>query len=269
MKRLAVVAFIVGCSSSGTTTAPNTGNLAVNVTVPVGIAASITVVGPGGFTKHLTSTTTLTGVVPGVYTITAADVATTDSVVAVAYHATISGSTATVSAGSTTTATVVYASRPGSGGLWVVGGINAGGNTMSAAIEYTAAQLRASSSVAPAVALSFPVTLGGNINANGLAFDAQGNLWVVNDNDNTVVEYTAADLGASGSPTPAVTIQLAAGSYTDGFAFDANGDLWVLNQELSTVVEFTPDQRQTSGNPTPLYGTGLAFDPHSTSVPLH
>ena len=40
----------------------------------------------------------------------------------------------------------------------------------------------------------------------GLAFDAAGDLWVANYNNNTLVEFTPAQLAATGSPTPAVTL---------------------------------------------------------------
>lgn len=146
---------------------------------------------------------------------------------------------------------MAYAVRPGSGGLWIVGASADGLNSANGAIEYPGAQLRASSSVAPAVQLQFPVTAGGNIDANAVAFDGQGNLWVVNDNSNTVVEYTPSNLGASGSPTAAVTIHLPDSSYTDALAFDSKGNLWVTNQISSTNVEFTPDQLTSSGTPSP------------------
>src|SRR5581483_6215899 len=141
---------------------------------------------------------------------------------------------------------------------------------------YTAAQLSMSSSNAPAVKLNFPITAGYNIDASGVAFDSQGNLWVVNDNSNTVVEYPASALGASGNPTPAVTLQLPAMSDCYAIAFDSSGNLWVGNNIANTIVEFTAAQLTTSGSPTPAITIaevppttgdikepiGLAFDAH-------
>ena len=204
MKRLVLLVLVAGCSSSTpTSTAPATGSLSVTVTAPVATVTGLTVTGPNGYTKSITATTQLTGLAPGSYAITAQSFTTADPIVATAYQATVTGSPATVSAGGTATSTVSYATRPGSGALWVVGGIDVGSNVQNTAIEYTVSQLQASSSVAPAATLTFPVTTGRNIDANGVAFDPQGNMWVVNDNSNTVVEYTPSQLGANGSPTPA------------------------------------------------------------------
>jgi sugar lactone lactonase YvrE len=133
----------------------------------------------------------------------------------------------------------------------VVGGSNDGPNVANAAFEYTAAQLQADVAAAPAVKLNFPETQGGNIDASGAAFDRAGNLWVVNDNSNTVVEYTASQLATSGTPTPAVTLNLGANVFAFGIAFDAAGDLWVCNNGQGDIVEFTPSQLTTSGTPTP------------------
>jgi hypothetical protein len=252
MKRLVLLVLVAGCSSSTpTSTAPATGSLSVTVTSPDAAVTGLTVAGPNGYTKSITATTQLKGLAPGSYTITAPTFTTTDPIVATAYQATVTGSPATVSAGGTATATVSYATRPGSGALWIVGGIDVGANVQNTAIEYTVSQLHASSSVAPALALTFPMTTGRNIDANDVAFDPQGNMWVVNDNSNTVVEYIASQLGANGAPTAAVTIHLPDSSYTDGFAFDANGNLWVALQDPSIVEEFTADQIKASGTPTP------------------
>jgi hypothetical protein len=185
----------------------------------------VTVTGPGAFKKTLTSSATLTGLVPGSYAITATDVTTTDAIVASVYHPTVTGTPATVTVGGDAAASVSYAARPGSGGLWVVGGIASTSSTANGAVEYSVAQLHASSSATPAVQLQFPVTAGPNIDPNDIAIDGQGNLWVANDNSNTLVEYPASSLGASASPTPAVTLQLPASSITLALAFDANGDL--------------------------------------------
>ena len=109
-----------------------------------------------------------------------------------------------------------------------------------------------------------------------LAFDASGDLWVSNYANNTLVEFTASQLTASGSPTPAVTLSARGGSLAgpDSLAFDSSGDLWAANAGNSTVVEYAPSQLTTNGSaPTPaatLSSTathsldspvGLAFDP--------
>ena len=80
-----------------------------------------------------------------------------------------------------------------------------------------------------------------------------------------VVEFTPAQLAATGTPTPAVTLSATAGNSLDGpdgLAFDPAGDLWVTNF-IPSVVEFTPGQLATTGSPTPAAtiagaGTGLS-----------
>ena len=148
----------------------------------------------------------------------------------------------------------------GSRALWVA---NYGGTILG----YTATQLVSSTSAAPAVVLTT-----GDTNAR-IAFDASGNLWVTDPVDNAVVEYTANQRTASGSPASNVTLTAnAAGSLHGpvGLAFDAGGNLWVANV-AGTVVEFTTSQILASGSPTPvvtLSGNfesidgplGLAFD---------
>jgi hypothetical protein len=73
-----------------------------------------------------------------------------------------------------------------------------------------------------------------------------------------VVELTKAQLAASGSPAPGVSIGStksgAAGSLYGPYslAFDSSGDLWVENFNNNTTVEFGRDQLSASGSPTPL-----------------
>jgi hypothetical protein len=263
MKKLILLALVVGCSSSST--APRTGSLTMTITASGNGTPQVTVTGPGAFKKTLTSSATLTGLVPGSYAITATDVTTTDAIVASVYHPTVTGTPATVTVGGDAAASVSYAARPGSGGLWVVGGIASTSSTANGAVEYSVAQLHASSSATPAVQLQFPVTAGPNIDPNDIAIDGQGNLWVANDNSNTLVEYPASSLGASASPTPAVTLQLPASSITLALAFDANGDLWAGNEVTNTIVEFTPGQLTTSGSPTPAVTITATVDQSGTA----
>ena len=159
------------------------------------------------------------------------------------------------------------------GNLWVA---NATGNTL---VEYTAAQTSTGGALTPAITLT---ASGNSIHApQMIAFDASGNLWVANVSqvNSSVVEFSAAQLAASGSPVPTVTLTPNTGSLNQptGLAFDASGDLWVSNLGGNTVVEFTPSQIAQSGSPTPsvtvsgasLDGpAGLAFDPPPSNLPL-
>jgi sugar lactone lactonase YvrE len=251
---------LLGCGSSGGTGPSGAGSLTVTIAAPAGVMPSVTVSGPGGYRQSLSATQTLSGLAVGSYTVTAASVVVPNPIVATVYAGTVTGGTATVSAGATATASVSYARRPGSGALWVVN------SNAPTSLAYSAAQLAASTSAAPATA----VGTGGGVLA---AFDASGNLWVANANSSTVVAFTASQLGASGSPTPAVTLSANAGSLNSPawLAFDASGNLWVANFNNSTVVAFTASQLASTGSPTPAvtlsatagslnFPVGLAFD---------
>ncbi|MGA2838437.1 MAG: hypothetical protein ABSF84_17780, partial [Acidimicrobiales bacterium] len=111
----------------------------------------------------------------------------------------------------------------------------------------------------------------------GLSFDRSGNLWMSNEDGDTVIDFTRAQLATSGSPQPTVVLS-ASGTGTTaslatpfGTAFDAAGNLWVENLGNSSVVSFPPSQLATTGDPVPaarlmpsvgLEGPGdVAFDP--------
>jgi sugar lactone lactonase YvrE len=250
-----------GCSSSNST-APPTGSLTVTIVAPSGVTPSVTVSGPGGYNKALSATTRLTGLAAGNYAVTAAPVTTTDAIVGTVNTATVSGSPATVAAGgATANATATYTLRPGSGGLWVA---NAGAKTV---VQYTAGQLGSATSAPPATAIGTRADYN-----EGVAFDANGNLWVTQAAlSNAVLEYTASQLSASGTPTPAVTLSGGSLDVPIGLAFDASGNLWVANLAASSVVEFTVSQLASSGSATPAVAlsassgslngpVGLAFD---------
>jgi len=125
--------------------------------------------------------------------------------------------------------------------------------------------------VTPAVVIDG--TAGGSLaGPGGLAFDASGALWVGNYDNSTIVEFTAAQLAASGTPSPVVTLSSVSASISspNDVAFDSNGNLWVSNDGAPSVVEFTPSQLTATGSPVPAatigsasLGTdpdGLAFD---------
>ncbi|WP_053334092.1 hypothetical protein [Gemmatimonas phototrophica] len=81
------------------------GSLAITVSgLPTGTNAAVTVTGPNSFSQTATGTTTLS-VVPGSYTVAAAQVTSNN----VRYNATITGSPATVASSQTATVTVAYA----------------------------------------------------------------------------------------------------------------------------------------------------------------
>ncbi len=255
----------LACSGSGPTSL-GPGTLTVTITAPGAVTPKVMVSGPGGFSRTLTATTTLTGLAAGSYAVTAAPFTTTDPFVGTVYAATVSGSPATVTASTGAATTATYTQRQGSGGLWVA----SDSNTPFVA-EYSAAQL------ATEMPGSASATIGMPSGPFGPAFDANGNLWVPLVNENAIVEYTASQLGASGSPTPAVTLSTNFGSLNAPavLAFDTSGNLWVSNSGINenTVVQFAASQLVASGSPAPAVTIGasgnslsepygMAFDAH-------
>jgi secreted PhoX family phosphatase len=118
-----------------------------------------------------------------------------------------------------------------SGNLWVMdpqGMVN--GAATPALFEFSAAQLAALATnpkpdpvaTITSTALNFP---------QQSVFDAQGNQWVTDHNNNTVLVFTAAQLAQTGTNNmnPAVAISSADFNGPLGVVFDSAGDLWVAN----------------------------------------
>lgn len=85
-----------------------------------------------------------------------------------------------------------------SGNLWVTSEL---GNSVD---EFQASDLTPGTSITPHVVIS-----GSNTMLDqpiGLAFDTNGNLWVAQQNSNTLVMYSASNIAASGNPAPSTTV---------------------------------------------------------------
>jgi hypothetical protein len=100
-----------------------------------------------------------------------------------------------------------------------------------------------------------------------MAFTPSGDMWMVTGGPgpdgcfgspctNELVEFTKAQLTASGSPAPAVRIgSTTAGSLWGpyGVAISPQGDIWVSNFYKPTAVEYGKGQLSSpGGSPTPL-----------------
>jgi sugar lactone lactonase YvrE len=185
----------------------------------------------------------------------------------------------TLTAAAPSTGTTVLAFDTG-GNLWV------GNFYKSTLTEFTTGQLTSSGTPTPAVTLS--ATSSHSIQGPfALAFDASNTLWVANGagGADTVVAFTVAQRSASGSPVPAVTIQLPGSTNTAnpalpaGLAFDNGGNLWVSDMLKNALYAYTPSQLETGGALTPhatigvtgaVNGPGqIIFDPHPTGLALH
>src|SRR5262249_18759213 len=105
---------------------------------------------------------------------------------------------------------------------------------------------------------------------SALAFDATGNLWVVDQDNNDVYEYAAASLTGSGNVTAAPIVRVQTSDNMTGayLAFDASGNLWVSDGN-QRVVKFSSSQLTAGGASltpaTTITGSsggyqGVAFD---------
>ncbi|HEV7704471.1 MAG TPA: NHL repeat-containing protein [Gemmatimonadaceae bacterium] len=144
-------------------------------------------------------------------------------------------------------------------------------------VSFSPGQLSASGSPAPRIVLSAV----GNSGASpaGIAFDAQGNLWVADAALQRLVSYNPQQLSTSGSPAPHVTISSHEGSLlvATGLAFDADGSLWVI-EGSGTLEKFTRESLAVSGAPSPsvhlklkryVLFWSLAFWPKPAGLPLN
>lgn len=154
------------------------------------------------------------------------------------------------------------------GGLWATAAV-AGESVLA---HYPADALAASGAKTPDIKIAGPALSFGAPSVTAIAFDAKGNLWVSAVAAKKILRYDAAQLGASGSPEPSVTI-----TDVDGpgpLAFDAAGNLWATSG--NSVVEYAAARlaASTSAPPDIVLGaqtappvvtshqapSGLAFD---------
>ncbi len=155
------------------------------------------------------------------------------------------------------------------GDLWVV---NFGDSTI---VGYSAAQLAAGGDPVPYAAIAGSK---GTSNCLGIAFDAQGNLWISTLND-TIAKFNASDLNAVGSPVPALIITGTALKAPVALAFDNSGALWASNWFGNNLVKYNANQIASTGSPTPAVTIsansgslslpqGIAFSPGSAALPV-
>jgi len=118
-----------------------------------------------------------------------------------------------------------------SGNLWVLDpGAMINGTATPALVKFSSAQLSALGmtnspdpvAIITSTSLAFP---------QQSVFDAQGNQWVSDHNNNTILVFTAAQLAMTGTNNlmPAVVITSAAFNGPLGIVFDSSGNLWVAN----------------------------------------
>jgi hypothetical protein len=120
---LLALALLAACGGgdgpiAGNSITPKTGSLTVTIAdAPIGVAVSVTVAGPNGFARTIAGTTTITGLTPGSYTVSAPDVATESAI----YAPRPAAQNVEVMAGNAPAVDVVYALASGSIEVAIVG----------------------------------------------------------------------------------------------------------------------------------------------------
>jgi hypothetical protein len=134
------------------------------------------------------------------------------------------------------------------GNLWVMDPqANVNGKQTPTLLKFSSAQLTALSStnspspvaVITSASLAFP---------QQSVFDKAGNQWVADHNNNTVVVFTVAQLGMTGTNdlTPAVVLSSADFNGPLGIVFDSAGNLWVANNGGVPGANNTPSPAGTT-----------------------
>jgi sugar lactone lactonase YvrE len=234
----AIAALVVACHHSSTGPNPDTtGALIVTLDEPPGTTSLAAVGGPNQYAVFVAGgVDTLIGLAAGSYTLSDVQATANDAIVTPFYAPTIIGSPVNVANADTAHMGATFAVLPGTGQLWI--GSSGGSPTVAG---YNSTQL--TSGTAAGTSLS----VGGTY----VVLDAASNLWVADSAGNRILEYPAAALAASGTPTASVTLTSGGLSGPDGITFDRLGDLWVANAANNTVAEFTAAQLAAGGAQTP------------------
>jgi hypothetical protein len=88
---------------------------------------------------------------------------------------------------------------------------------------------------------------------NGLAFDANGNMWVADIDSSDVYEYPASVLTGTGAVTSEPVFQTRPGIAAQYLAFDGGGNLWISG--ANQVVRLSAAQLPGGGSNSPVTAT--------------
>ena len=125
-----------------------------------------------------------------------------------------------------------------SSNLWIA---NAGAQRV---VRFNASRLSASTS-GPDLTIESktPSPVINTLDANLLAFDASGNLWVMAFGANVLYRLTPTDQSGSGSKTltPAIQVSVPVSAVLEGMAFDEGGGLWI-SYSAGTFARLSPAQ---------------------------
>lgn len=100
----------------------------------------------------------------------------------------------------------------------------------------------------------------------GLAFDADGALWVGYWGSNVVAKFEPSELQSSGELTPSVQLNVGVLALPESIAFDEAGNLW-LPSETGSVVAIAHEQLVPGGDPA-LGATRLSSEALGSVVDL-
>ncbi len=140
--------------------------------------------------------------------------------------------------------------------------------------ELSASQLASASGSVTKTPVMILNGCGANVTVtgpNGLAFDANGNLWVADIDSSDVYEYPASVLTGTGAVTSEPVFQTRPGIAVQYLAFDGGGNLWMSGSDQ--VVRLSSTQLAAGGSNSPVTATpsvsvtvtgasleGVAFD---------
>ncbi|ABS28117.1 NHL repeat-containing protein [Anaeromyxobacter sp. Fw109-5] len=238
---VALVACLAAPLAAGA--APERAGLRLQVEVvglPGDVGARVIVTGPRDVRTTLTASATLEVLAPGAYTIAASPVRLEGVFVDSLYEPERGSLRAVVAPGKPATVTVRYRLRGGSGLLWMAAAND------KAVVGFTSSELGAGGKAA-----GRKVSDGGRT-TRGLAFDANGDLWISGDCSGTLSRLPAAQLAASGARQAAVVLKPAGpGRCLDGLAIGRDGRLWAADRASGQLLGFSPAQLARSGAVAP------------------
>lgn len=132
------------------------------------------------------------------------------------------------------------------GNLWAAIGTSGGGIFMISKEQL----LSGTTSLFPAVRWEGSNFTG--MDAQGLAFAPNGDLWVADYANSSLKSYDVRN-PVSGNQAPLLTITSAGNlNGPDGICFDGSGNLWVANDNDSKVLKFAAADLSTGGAKTPV-----------------
>jgi streptogramin lyase len=129
------------------------------------------------------------------------------------------------------------------GNLWVSG--------KTAIHRFSAASLAPGQPHTSDFAISAKAENDAALPPDALAFDKDGNLWVVNFGGNAIYKLTPADLtpaGATKEVVPSISITVSVSALLESLAFDESGGLW-LTYVSGQIARLGADQLGTSTGP--------------------